>query len=249
MHIFINGKKLAAEEGETILAVARRNGIEIPTLCHHEALEPVGACRLCMVEITHESWGGWKGLVTACLYPVEEGLEVTTDNEAVHRHRQTVLDLLLARCPDSKVIRDLAAEHGEITSYEEWVDGSKCIMCYLCVRACEAMGRSAISAVNRGTTKEIAPPFHARADACIGCGSCAAVCPTGHIEMTDTETTRRIWDREFEFVLCEGCGAPTITVEHRDYVVSKGEVPAGYYDKCSACKKKELAGHFDRVGS
>jgi len=75
----VNGRWFQAEEGATILEVAKREGIHIPTICHHEALEPVGACRLCLVEITHPDWKGWKGLVTACLYPVEEGLQVTTE--------------------------------------------------------------------------------------------------------------------------------------------------------------------------
>jgi len=249
MHIFINGKKLAAEEGETVLEVARRNGISIPTLCHHDALEPVGACRLCMVEITHADWKGWKGLVTSCLYPVEEGLEVLTDCDAVKRQRQTVLDLLMARCPDSEVIREMAEKHGEVTHYEPFDDGSKCIMCYLCVRACAKMGCSAISAVNRGTLKEIAPPFQTTPDACVGCGSCASICPTGHIEADDSRTSRKIWGRSFQFVACEDCGAPVVTEAHRDHSIARDGLAEDYYNRCAACKKKSLIGRFDKVGT
>lgn len=249
MHIFIDGKKFGAKDGETVLEVARRNGVDIPTLCHHDALEPVGACRLCTVEITHESWKGWKGLVTSCLYPVEQGLEVFTSTEPVRRLRQTVLDLLAARCPESAVIREMAEKHGEVTEYKQFTDGSKCIMCYLCTRACSAMGCHAISPVNRGTLKKVAPPFLESAESCIGCGSCAQICPTGHIEMTDTRATRKIWGREFELAKCEVCGEPTITEAYREYAVkNKGLLP-DYWATCPACKKKSLAARFSKVGS
>jgi NADH dehydrogenase/NADH:ubiquinone oxidoreductase subunit G len=229
--------------------VARRNGIPIPTLCHHEALEPVGACRLCVVEITHDDWGGWKGLVTSCLYPVEQGLIVQTDCASVQRQRQTVLDLLLARCPESEVIRELAEKHGEVTHYEPFTDGSKCIMCYLCVRACAKVGCHAISAVNRGTLKEIAPPFQGAPDACVGCGSCATICPTGHIEMTDVGGTRKIWGREFALTACDECGAPLITEDYRAFAAERDGLSEDYYTTCAECKKKSLAARFDRVGS
>lgn len=246
-YIYINKKRLVAEESDTILAVARRNDIEIPTLCHHEALEDVGACRLCTVEITHENWNGWKRLVTSCLYPAEDGLEVFTNSKPVSRLRQTVLDLLLARCPESDVIRKMAEEHGEVTEYKQFEDGSKCIMCYLCVRVCAVQGCNAISAVNRGTFKEIAPPFHGPCDLCIGCGSCAEICPTGHIQMEDTSTARKIWGREFKFVLCDVCGKPTVTEEHLDYTVKNCELPEDYYTTCAACKQRNLAKHFSKI--
>lgn len=249
MHIFINGKRFQANEGETILDVARRNDIEIPTLCHHDALEPVGACRLCTVEITRAEWQGWTNLVTSCLYPVADGLEVLTDSEAVIRLRQTILSLLAARCPESKVIRELAEKTGEVTSYKPFTDGSKCIMCYLCTRACAKVGLNAISPVNRGTLKEIAPPFHESADACVGCGSCAAICPTGHIKMVDTHSTREIWGKKFAFVPCRECGAPVMTDKYFEYAVRTSGLGEDYYTTCAACKKKNLAGHFAKVGS
>ncbi len=245
--ILIDNRKFNAEEGETILEVARRNQIDIPTLCHHEALEAVGACRLCTVEITGEDWNGSTKLVSACLYPVEEGLIVQTRSEGVLRLRQTVLDLLMARCPESTVIRDLATQHGQVTEYQQFTDGSKCIMCYLCVRACAKLGCHAISAVNRGTLKEVAPPFHEHAESCVGCGTCATICPTGHIEMVDTAETRTIWKREFEFVTCKVCGEPLITKAYRDYALENRRLPNDYYTVCSACKKSELSGHFARL--
>ena len=250
LNIYIDGKRFVAEEGETILSVAKRNGIYIPTLCHHEALEGVGACRLCMVEITHKDWNGWTNLVTACLYPVENGLEVSTASDAVRSSRQTTLDLLMARCPDSEVIRMLAEENGEPSVlYEQSTDGSKCVMCYLCVRACEQVGCSAIGAVSRGVTKEIATPFHENADACVGCGACAEICPTGNIEIKDTATEREIWGQKFKFVLCDECKAPVMTEAYRDFAVENKDLSKDYYTTCSSCKKKNLAAHFAKVGS
>ena len=92
----IDGKVLLAEEGKTLLEVARANSIDIPTLCYHPALEPFGACRLCIVEITIR---GRKRLVTSCNYPAEEGLEVYTASEGVIEARKWLLEVLLARCP------------------------------------------------------------------------------------------------------------------------------------------------------
>ena len=180
----INGKEIGANPGETILEAASRVGIEIPTLCYHPALTPSGACRLCSVEIEKR---GRTRMVASCLYPVEEGLRVQTHSENVLRLRRGLMELLLARCPESEKIREIARGLG-VTEPRFQLESEDCILCGMCVRVCEEIsGAKAISAINRGIKKEIATPFYDLAETCIGCGGCAYVCPTGAIRIEDNK--------------------------------------------------------------
>ncbi len=177
----INNKEVQGEEGQYILDVAKKVGIKIPTLCHHEALEPAGMCRLCTVELFD---GRRTKFVTACNHPIWEGMEVFTDTESVIEGRKLIVELLLARCPNVPVIKDLAQEYG-ISKPRFLEEGDDCILCGLCVRMCEKMGNSAISFTGRGVEMKVDTPFHVQTEFCMGCGACASVCPTGHIKLED----------------------------------------------------------------
>ena len=242
VHLTINGKVIKAAEGEMLLPAIRRQGIEIPALCDHAAVEPCGACRLCMVEITRQDWNGWRRHVTSCLYPVEEGLIVSTHTPQVLEIRRTILDLYLARCPNSDVIQKMAEEYGLTkTSYEVIPEGDNCIMCYACTRICEMLGKSAISAVQRGHKKVISAPFGKEPPDCIGCLSCAFICPTDVIEWRDQNGTRTIWSRTFELISCTACGKQILTRDFADYLAAKRAVPREYFETCDDCKRVELS--------
>lgn len=244
----INGQQVKGEEGEMVLHVARRYGFKIPAHCHHDGLEPFGACRLCVVEITHKSWKGWKGLVTSCLYPIEEGLEVTTDNPEIFETRKVLADLLLARCPDSPEVQAIAADHGiSKTSYAEHPDRPLCTLCTLCVRACEAIGANAIGTTMRGAIRAIGTPFDLPPDACVGCGTCARICPTHAIEWSEDQNARHIWKRDFPLLHCEVCGKPMLTEAHRNLVAERSGLDHGYFSRCDQCKRDEMAKLFSQT--
>ncbi len=236
--INIDGREYQVQEGQTILQVARENGIDIPTLCHHEAIEPYGACRLCVVEITK---GRRNRIVTSCLYPVEEGLKVQTNSPRVIQNRKMLVELLLARCSKNKVIHELASQLGieKPLIRPEFLEQEDCIVCGLCVRACEqVVGASAISLVNRGITKEPASPFLESARDCIGCGSCFYICPTNAIKMEDKGDTRYIynWKVEFKLKKCKVCGNYWAPERQLEYIRKKWNLPDDFFDICPTCK-------------
>ncbi len=245
----IDGRRVRCEEGEMVLDATRREGIEIPTLCVHPAVEPFGACRLCVVEVTKESWGGWKGLMTACLYPVAADLIIETRSERVLEVRRTVLDLLLARCPESKVIQELAAKHDvRQTSFTTREDPDLCILCGLCVRICASAATFAISTVSRGHDRQIGTLWGGPPPDCIGCLACAHVCPTGHIQFTEAGLTRSIWGRDFSLKRCGDCGGPLpVTEELAAFLVEDRGLDQSYLDRCELCQRKESAHAFGRI--
>ncbi len=173
----LNGKEVRGKKDQYLLQVAEENGIEIPTLCHHKALEPAGMCRLCIVEM-HS--GGRVRYVTACNYPIWEGMEIKTDTEAIHQIRKLIVELLYARCPDVKILKELAEKY-DIKEPRFSKEDDTCILCGLCTRICERMGNSAISLTGRGVDMKVDTPFHIQTEACLSCGACVSVCPTGHI--------------------------------------------------------------------
>jgi len=236
----IDGREVQAEEGAMILEVARAHNIYIPALCYHEEVAPYGACRLCMVEIVTN---GKERLVASCLYPVEEGLRVKTNTEKVNNVRRIVAELLLARCPDSEVIQELASKLGiDKPSFRLEEGNRKCILCALCTRVCqEVVGVSAISLVNRGVDRQMTTPFNDFSEACIGCGSCAYVCPTGAISMEDVGDTRIIdmpqVKMEFKLRKCNKCGKYWAPERQLEYIAKIAGLAPEIFDVCPDCRQ------------
>ena len=145
----IDGREVKAKEGMTILEAARSAGIFIPTLCHHEKLDPYGACRICVVEADA---GGRTSLVASCLYPVEKNLVVRTRSEKVDKTRKMILELLLAHAPDAPALQELAQQYGaDKDRFEK--ESSFCVLCGLCVRYCtEVKKKNAIGFFDRGAS-------------------------------------------------------------------------------------------------
>jgi bidirectional [NiFe] hydrogenase diaphorase subunit len=197
----INGVSVEAAEGASVLDTARHYGFEIPSLCHHEAVTPYGACRVCLVEITK---GGWKKLTTSCNYEVLEGISVVTDSAEIRKHRAMVLELILAEAPDAEPVRKLAAQYGVKASRfaRPASDPSKkrdCILCGLCVRVCtEIVEANALTFNGRGASKGVGAPYLEQPQNCIACGACAWACPTNCIGFVEENGMRKVlkWNRE-----------------------------------------------------
>lgn len=216
----INGLDVSVEEGTTLLEAARFLGFPIPTLCHMDGLSPYGACRLCVVEIGE---GPKAKLVSSCTYPAEEGLKVRTASSRVVRARRMVIELLLASCPQSKTIQDLASAHGirQQRFRQEYED---CILCGLCVRMCEEqMMAKAIGFRNRGEKRSIGTPFDIQSEECRLCGGCMYVCPACELRCTYNEPEKAI---------CGGCAnltPPCLEKEQFDDMMC-------FMDPCVACE-------------
>lgn len=175
----IDGREVKAREGMTILEAAQGAGIFIPTLCHHEKLEPYGACRICLVEV---QVGDWTRLVVSCVYLVEENLVVRTRSEKIDRNRKTILELLLAHAPDSPKLQDLAQEYGADKDRFDQA-ASFCIHCGLCVRYCaEVKQKNAVGFVDRGIRKEISFIPEIASKECWDCKECFPLCPTSALQ-------------------------------------------------------------------
>ncbi len=183
IQVTIDGRTTLVPPDTTILQAATDLSIDIPTLCHHPVLEPYGACRLCTVEVIRD---GRSRLVTSCNYPIRQEIEVLTASERVTRGRRMIVELLWARCPDAEVFQQLGARYGIEKPRFEAREDELCYLCGLCVRVCnEVVGAQAISFISRGVEREVGTPFYQVSEACIACGACEFICPTGAIKVTD----------------------------------------------------------------
>ena len=213
VNVKVNGIAVSVPKGSTILEAARYAGVEIPTLCFLKDINEIGACRICVVEAT-----GARGLVTACVYPVSEGMEIQTNTEKVQKARKTTLELILSThekkclscvrsgdCELQKMCRDYGVEDADKyagfrpqyeldTSAAHLVrDNNKCILCRRCVAACKQQFVSVIGANDRGIDTHIACAFEKPLNdvPCVSCGQCIVVCPTG--ALTEKDDTDKVW--------------------------------------------------------
>jgi aldehyde:ferredoxin oxidoreductase/NAD-dependent dihydropyrimidine dehydrogenase PreA subunit len=185
----IDGKPTAVARDSFLLPAARALGVEIPTLCHHKDLTPTGICRLCVCEVEVR---GKKRLVTSCNYPVrDDGLRVETRSPRVVQHRKILAEMYLGRFPNVPVVKEVAracgVEDGSRFASELTDPNPRaCILCGHCVRACEEFIQERIlDFAGRGIKRHLTMPYGQADPHCVGCTSCAYVCPTGAIEIVD----------------------------------------------------------------
>lgn len=200
VNLKINGISVSVPEGSTILQAAKLANVRIPTLCYLKDVQCVGSCRLCLVEAT-----GARGLVTACTYPVSEGMEVRTNTPQIRKSRKTTIELILSthkkkclscarsmNCELQKLALEYNAEEDRFGTDHDLKpiddlsvsvvrDNSKCVMCTRCVAACTNQTIGAIGPKNRGYSKTIGSPYDVSLahTPCVNCGQCVVACPVG----------------------------------------------------------------------
>ncbi len=199
IHLTIDGQAVEYEQSITILEAAKERGIHIPTLCYNEYIEPYGGCRLCLVEVALETALERTRLMPSCCTNIADGYIVQTASENVLNAQRFMIELYLARSPESEELQKIARELGlsenraELEPVGRYLltrttppTKTKCILCGLCVRVCaEITERHALSFELRGMDRKVSPPFHRYAETCIGCRSCAYVCPTDAITVEE----------------------------------------------------------------
>ncbi|MBR6502196.1 MAG: [Clostridia bacterium] len=214
INVKINGIAVSVPQGSTVLEAARVAGVEIPTLCFMKEKNEIGACRICMVEVNE---GRGFRMVTACVFPCSDGMEVITNSEKVQKSRKTTLELILSthdkkclscarstNCELQKLCRDYGVDEGAFEGFKPVYDldystphlvrdNNKCILCRRCVAVCEEQYVSVIGANDRGIDTNIGQAFELSLNntPCISCGQCTAVCPTG--ALTEKDDTDKIW--------------------------------------------------------
>lgn len=244
MELTVDGVRVEGQRGETVLTVARRAGAEIPALCAHPAVAPYGACRLCMVEVKRN---GRSRMVASCSYPAEDGLTVLTRSERVQHARRGVLELLLARAPESEELQALGASLGVEETRFQTIGRAEggCILCGLCVSVCrDVIHAASVSFANRGVDRELATPFLQPSEECIGCGACAAVCPVGAIGIRVRGDEIRVepFGNRVRLARCAECGTPIGSVPLGERIQrGLGDHTSDAVGLCIACKQRLAA--------
>ena len=234
VNIVINGRKVRAKDGSTILENARDLKLDIPTLCHHDDLSPFGACRLCTVEV--KANGKWQ-IATSCNTVVENGMEIRTNSSKALESRKMAAELLYYKYPETEAVREIAEKLG-VDVFEEKGEENDCILCGLCVRVCkEIVGVSALTFQDRGLGRDLEEPqIEFDPNSCIGCGSCAYVCPTGYVKMESEDDKRIIWNKVFKMTPCKVCGKFFAPEDQLKYISKTTGVPFSNLTTCVSCR-------------
>jgi NADH dehydrogenase/NADH:ubiquinone oxidoreductase subunit G len=234
VNMTIDGKSVQAKEGAGVLQKIRDLRIDMPTLCYHPELVAFGACRLCTVEVRTN--GKWQ-LAAACDLPVQKGLEVKTASDKAVEARKLAAELLYYQYPATAAVRDIAVKLGVAVAPAEG-EGHDCILCGLCTRTCrDVVGVSALTFADRGLGRDLdAPKIVFTTDRCIGCGSCAYVCPTGYVQMEAVDDKRMIWNKVFKMAACGSCGRYFAPVEQLEYISRMTGTPMAVLSTCVSCR-------------
>ncbi|MBC8486237.1 MAG: 4Fe-4S dicluster domain-containing protein [Bacteroidetes bacterium] len=185
----IDGKEIQVEKETTILKTAEKEGIWIPTMCHNDYFEPYAVCRLCSVEVIR---GRRSRIVTACNYPVEDGIKVLTNSDRVKETQKFIMEMTLSRWPNVPYVKEMAEQLGIKESRYECLERDEaedaCILCGQCVNVCkDVVKANVLGFAKRGIDREVVIPYGNFSEDCIGCGACAYVCPTHHIKVESLE--------------------------------------------------------------
>jgi len=237
--IVVDGQVIPAPGENSLLELMAKAGFKVPSLCFHPALPAYGACRLCLVEVEEN---GKKGVVAACTKRAEPGLVVSTRTPKLDLVRKMLISLLKRRVGEDEAIDELAARWGwePLPAVE---NTTSCVLCGLCVRACEQASSRVIDFVDRGIKRRVSTLFEQPPADCIGCQACLKVCPTGYITSALREGKLFIYPfaAQVEVGRCERCGRP---LPPKPQVKRAEELlpMVGVSDSlCAECRRRETA--------
>lgn len=237
VNVKIDGKEVEVPQDTSILKAAEKAGIWIPTMCYNDLIEPYGVCRLCSVEVIR---GKRARVVTACNYPVREGLTINTNSEKIQWIRKLIMEMMLSRWPNVKTVKEMAerlkVEKPRFISLEKDEAEDACILCGMCVNVCkDVVKANVLGFASRGIKREVVLPFGIQSEVCIVCGACAHVCPTGHIKMVIEDYK----GKKPEFILGPKTSiyVPTLQAVPRVPVIDKESCIHFKTDGCETCFK------------